>query len=150
MAGVGRHTLPVLMESFDKIVFLGKDSLLIVPVLYSFAVALSKLAIINLFLRIFTVGPARIVTWAIGVIIVLQTIACVFATIFQCTPIHLLWSATDRGNCLHTKALFQYASIPNVATDLAMLILPMPTIWKLKTTAQIKIGVTITLLTASM
>jgi hypothetical protein len=149
-AGVGRHTLAVAIEDVHKVKALGIDSLLVAPILYTFAICLSKFAILNLFLRIFTMGVARKLTYAIYLTVILQTIAFIFATIFQCSPISLLWTATTRGNCINTQALFMYSSIPNIITDLVMLVLPLPTIWKLKAATHVKVGVTLTLLTASV
>ncbi|TVY82375.1 hypothetical protein LSUE1_G004903 [Lachnellula suecica] len=148
--GVGHHTLVTAMNDPGKFVFLSKASLLVTPILYIFAVNLSKGAIIQMFLRIFTVGPARQVTQVVGVLLILQTIAIFFTIIFQCKPVSLLWTATERGTCIDTQKFFAYTSIPNIITDLAILVLPMPTIWNLKATLQLKIGITITLLTASI
>jgi len=149
-AGVGRHTLAVVIEDVHKVKALGIDSLLVAPILYTLAIFLSKSAILNLFLHIFTMGVARKLTYAVYLTVILQTIAFIFAAIFQCSPISLLWTTTTRGNCINTQALFMYSSIPNIITDLVMLVLPLPTIWNLKAATHVKVGVTLTLLTASV
>jgi len=148
--GVGHHTLYTAETDPGKFVFLSQASLLITPSLYIFAVNLSKGAIIQMFRRIFTVGPARQVAFVVGILLILQTIAIFFTIVFQCKPVSLLWTKTERGSCIDTQKFFAYTSIPNIATDLAILILPMPTIWNLKATVRLKIGITITLLTASV
>ncbi|KAF4632946.1 hypothetical protein G7Y89_g5178 [Cudoniella acicularis] len=148
--GVGHHTLVTALDDPGKFVFLSKASLLITPILYICAVNLSKGAIVQLFLRIFTLGWTRHVAHLIGVILIAQTIAIVFTVIFQCKPVSLIWTTAERGSCIDTQEFFAYTSIPNVITDFAMLVLPLPTIWNMKATVQLKIGVTITLLTASI
>ncbi|CAG8952790.1 hypothetical protein HYFRA_00009035 [Hymenoscyphus fraxineus] len=148
--GVGHHTLVVAQKSPEKFPFLGSTALIIGPALYIFAVNLSKGAILQMFLRIFTVGWARRLTKVVGVILILQTVVIFFTLIFQCKPISLIWKSLERNSCIDIGKFFAYASIPNIATDLAMLILPMPTIWNLKATVQLKLCITLTILTASI
>ncbi|KAF7949127.1 hypothetical protein EAE96_008296 [Botrytis aclada] len=148
--GVGHHSLVTLREDPSKFIFLSEVSLLVAPILYVFAVNLSKLAIVAMFLRIFTIGWARQVTKCVGVLLIIQAFALFFTIVFQCKPVHLLWTRIDnRDTCLDIKAFFAYASIPNIITDLVLLLTPLPTIWNLKATLQLKIGVTVTLFTAS-
>jgi hypothetical protein len=46
--------------------------------------------------------------------------------------------------------MFRYGSIPNIVTDVMMLILPMPLIWSLHVSPKVKIGLLVTFLLGSM
>ena len=58
-------------------------------------------------------------------------------TIFQCTPVSGFWdrfSPTHPTNSkcgVNVNQFFEGNSIPNILTDAAILILPMPFVWKL-------------------
>jgi hypothetical protein len=148
-SSAGRHTLVVLQDDWGKVVFMGKNALLMMPIAYALAVAFSKGAILNLFLRLFHFGTTRVIAYVVAGIIVVHTIVTVFVAIFQCHPIHQLWTEIVRTDCINTQLFFEYTSLPNIITDLVMLIIPLPEIWRLNTTTRMKVGVTITLLTAS-
>lgn len=96
-AGVGHHTLRIALNHPEYFTFLSQVSLLIAPILYIFAVNLSKGAILQLFLRIFTVGWARKGTYVVGVLLILQSTALFFAVIFQCKPVSAIWTK-DQGS----------------------------------------------------
>ncbi|TAQ90945.1 hypothetical protein B7494_g685 [Chlorociboria aeruginascens] len=149
-AGVGRHTLVIAMESPKKLSFMGKNALIISPILWQSAINVAKGAILQLYLRIFTSKTTRYLTYAVGAILIMQGIAYLFVSIFQCNPISLVWTSIVRNTCIDTKTFWVYNSVPSFLTDVAILVLPFPTIWKLKTTTHIKIGLTMTFLTASI
>lgn len=150
LSGAGRHTLPVLREDPKKIEFMGKNALLMLPIAYIISVALSKGVILQLYLRIFKFGYTRWVSYAVGVIVAIHAIIVIFITIFQCKPISALWKEIVRTNCVNTQVFFEYSSFPNFITDIIMLVTPLPEIWRLNTSKNMKLGVTITFLTASV
>lgn len=52
--------------------------------------------------------------------------------IFTCKPVEAQWNiAIEGAECLDTKKVYLGASIPNVITDILLLILPVPYVWKL-------------------
>ena len=46
--------------------------------------------------------------------------------------------------------MYKYWSVPNIVTDVVMLILPMPVIWRLKISRAQKAGLTVTFLLGSV
>ena len=77
--------------------------------------------------------------------------ANVVAGLTICTPLDYLWDKSiARGHCINVAAFYRYAPMPNIFTDLAMLLLPLPLIWRLQTSRSTKIGLTFTFLTGSM
>ncbi len=71
-------------------------------------------------------------------------ISIFFTTIFQCSPVAYAWnkSVSDHGKCINVVAYFRWISLPNILTDLVMLVLPLPLLWKLHTSLGQKIGLT--------
>ncbi|KAF2242501.1 hypothetical protein BU26DRAFT_570585 [Trematosphaeria pertusa] len=150
LAGIGQHTLAAFMHAKDM-KFLGQIGLIIVPVLYAAANTTSKAIILRLFLRIFTTpGLTRWTTYLVLAVITLHATVATFLLIFQCSPIAATWDTLVRGKCLDTAALFKWSCLPNVITDLVMLVLPMPKIWTLKASWRMKFGITLMLLLATI
>lgn len=148
--GVGHHTIVTPKNAPAKFRFLSLEAHLIIPVLYILSVNLSKGAIVQMFLRILKTGWARHATIAVGVILILQTIAILLTIIFQCQPLSTVWTTLKRDSCIDIQSFFAYSSIPNIVTDIAILVLPLPSIWNMNASVQLKFGITITLLTGSM
>jgi len=132
-----------------SLALMGKFGLLIVPIFYALSAALSKEAILCFFLRVFLPGPARTITYITGVVVALHSLIYILFTLLECRPISLLWALRRDGCTIDINATFRWWSVPNVITDIVMFILPMPTVWTLKTSIQIKIGITITFVIAS-
>ena len=57
-------------------------------------------------------------------------------TVFEidlCTPREKIWNPLlDTGHCFDLYATFQTTGVFNVISDFAILILPMPSVWKLQ------------------
>jgi hypothetical protein len=146
---VGKHTIVTFMKGYD-IHWASLNGLILVPVLYTLAMVISKCLILHLFLSIFTLGIERIITQAIAVIVIVHGTIGIFMLIFQCHPVSDTWKTIDRPNCLNTQDLFKYNCLPVVITDVMMLILPLHKIWTLKASKRLKMGVSFMLLLATM
>ena len=139
-AGVGQHLPAVLAASPATLMTWGKVifSLLM---LYSNAVAFPKLSILALYLRIFTEKPYRITAWILAILISTTALAVSLTAVFQCSPIAYAWNKTiPGGTCINVALFYVYCSIPNVITDVAILLLPIPMIFKLHTSRGQKFG----------
>lgn len=67
-----------------------------------------------------------------------------FLEIFACTPISKAWDPLiTTGHCINTLALNVAASIINFISNLAILILPQLSIWKLQMDTRRKIQVSV-------
>jgi hypothetical protein len=74
------------------------------------------------------------------VVVVLYGIATTFATTFQCTPVSRAWDKTIPGTCINITAFWYANAGYSIATDVIILILPMPVIWGLRLRKAQKIG----------
>lgn len=140
IAGVGQHLPAVLAANPATLLTWGKIIYALL-IIYSLAVAFPKLSILALYLRIFTEKPYRISTWVVAAIISGTAIAVSLVGFFQCSPVPLAWDKSiEGGTCIDVALFYVYCSVPNVLTDVAMLLLPIPMILKLHTNQSQKIG----------
>lgn len=116
--------------------------------LYGAAVALSKGAILLLYLRVFTKANRKftMAAYVIGFVVAVTGIATTIGSIFQCTPIARNWDNNRMGTCIDKAEFARFTAIPNVITGFAMLILPLPMVWQLNVTIQQKVALTATFL----
>lgn len=144
---VGHHMTTKTSDASLKA--LGQIGLLLVPMLYTLSITLSKGAILCFFLRIFKLGPARIITYLTAAAIIIHGLIAILFMLLQCQPISLLWAPSHEDCSVDINAVFRGNAIPNVATDVVMLLLPIREVWKLRTSIQIKVGITFTFLVAT-
>lgn len=147
LGGLGRHIEVVTPE---EVVSFTKSKLALIY-LYIAAVTLPKLAILSLYLRLFQDKAYRYAAFAIGgILIVCLLIAWVLSTII-CIPFAFNWDTTIEGaKCLNKGLMYVMMSLPNIGTDFAIFILPLPIIWNLQMSRNQKIGLVITFATGSM
>ncbi|KAG9231117.1 hypothetical protein BJ875DRAFT_129805 [Amylocarpus encephaloides] len=147
LGGLGHHIetiTPAQSVSFTK----SKIALLY---MYIPSVVLPKLAILCLYLRLFKTPFYQHAAYAIGAILVVSMIvAWVLASVI-CVPFAYNWDESiEGGRCLNKGLLYALMSIPNIGTDVAIFVLPLPVVWKLKMGRAQKIGLTITFVTGSL
>lgn len=101
-------------------------------IIYSVVIVTIKWSILAFYQRIF---PHRWFQWAllgIAVFMGAWMFTTVFAISFQCIPIEFNWDTKiPGGHCINIGQLALVTSILNVLTDVAILILPLPLVWKL-------------------
>jgi hypothetical protein len=122
--------------------------LYVCQVLYAFAIALTKIAIISSYLRFIQDRAFRTAMYVISVIIAglwvtgkaataSQSIAYaysslgLFVTIFQCRPVSGAWNFTIDRKCIDYISYLYASSAVNVATDILLCVLPLPHLWRL-------------------
>jgi hypothetical protein len=146
--GVGHHLYYVFKQ--QRIQWI-KSAYLVIASLYIVSVSLPKLAIIYIYLQIFMDRLSRLCCWATVFVLVVGPATGVFLIAFQCTPVGYLWNKTiPGGHCIDQALFFRYGSLPNIITDVVMLILPIPLIWTLRASVKVKIGLLLTFLVGSM
>ncbi|KAF7860817.1 hypothetical protein EAF04_008335 [Stromatinia cepivora] len=149
--GIGYHAIwlktnhPLALVTFAKLQ-------IVMVILYSASVTFPKLSMLGLYLRIF-VGKRELVTAYITMGIVSASfLALILCALLQCAPLAYLWDKAGHpdGHCFDTGAFWRYGSLPNLITDLAMLVLPLPCIWRLKLSQKDKVGLLFTFITGSI
>jgi hypothetical protein len=121
------------------------------PIVYGFASTLPKLAIINIYYDIFSnVRWARWTLVALTLTVLANIVAYILAALCNCRPIAATWDKSIDGQCGDRRMVYSMTSLPNIVTDLAIILIPIPIISKLKMSRRVKLGVLATFLTGSV
>ena len=118
-------------------------------IVYGLSIALSKGAILLLYIRVFTTCKKAftVTAYVVGSVIIATGIANTFVAILQCSPQSFAWDKSIKGGtCIDEMAWARYMAIPNVVTGAVMLLMPMPIVWSLHVSLAAKIALTATFL----
>ena len=149
LGGVGHHAAAFKADSPIHVQYAKLTVTFIY--LYFIAVTVPKISILSLYLRIFPQKPYRIACYALAGVLMGCLLGNVIATSLICVRVKALWdTSTGEGHCFHQNAYFRYSTLPNILTDIYMLILPLPVIWRMSLSKRDKIGLTITFGTGSV
>ncbi|KAL5051939.1 hypothetical protein BDW71DRAFT_212992 [Aspergillus fruticulosus] len=100
--------------------------------MYNASLLFTKISLLLQYLRIFPSYKFRIICYVVmGVVIAYSTWAIVSGFV-NCVPVAKFWDRELPGHCLSFEALWFFNASMNIATDLTLLILPMPLITQLQ------------------
>lgn len=149
-AGVGYHLKYLEENDPTKLLQWGKY-LLAIATLYFFDVNLPKLAILVLYRRLFPMPTVRMIIYVLAAILVGASIANTATSLAACKPFEANYNPTlPKAKCINKESFFIWTSIPNIVTDVVMLVLPLPIVWNLHNTRRIKAALTFTFLVGSL
>lgn len=91
-----------------------------------------KLTLLFFYYRIFS-PQTTVKYFIIGGIVFVACIntALFFATVFECSPVALLWDSSLSGHCINSEVLPYISGAVSSATDIFVLILPIRLLWSL-------------------
>ncbi|KAK4677472.1 hypothetical protein QC764_405080 [Podospora pseudoanserina] len=138
-AGMGIHADKVPMEN---IVLMAKF-LVVAEILYAFNLVFTKMAILFMYYRIFRFPYFKKMAWGISAFIIAWVITITFLFIFICVPVEKLWYPHLPGRCINQVGTWIANAISTIVSDIAILVLPIPQVWKLQLRQSEKIGVTV-------
>ena len=101
-----------------------------VPI-YNASLTCTKVSILLQYLRFFVTKTARRACWAVMAIVGSYGLVALFGTCFMCVPVSYFWNKTISGHCMNAMAFWFTNAAMNIATDLTILILPMPVLYNL-------------------
>ena len=109
--------------------------------MYKMAMFFVKLSFLLQYLRIFPTKKTRIALW-ISLAVVVALGACnIITSIFICRPIQMFWeSFADARYCFDIYQLWTVNASINLATDLLIIILPIPGIKRLMLPLRQRLG----------
>lgn len=101
-----------------------------------------KLSMLFLLHRIFPTKAMRYASFVTGTVLSAYTLVQIVFVIMHCIPFTALWDPTVPAHCINVDEAILVCGAFNFATDLAILIMPMPELWKLKITRKQKLQIT--------
>ncbi|KAF2439273.1 hypothetical protein P171DRAFT_422933 [Karstenula rhodostoma CBS 690.94] len=121
-----------------------------VEIIYMASITFPKIALVTLYLRIFLGRITRALAWIIIGVLVMFFISGLILALALCRPYAFKWNKTINGTCGDILAGYRWISIPSIITDVFILIIPIPTIWKLQLNKLKKTGIFITFLVGGL
>lgn len=101
--------------------------------LWVLSLSFTKFSILFLYLRLFPVDSVRWAGWITIVIIAAWTVATILAACLICRPIQSNWDQTiENATCGDQVLSFTVTGVINLVTDVAVLVIPMPSLYKLQ------------------
>lgn len=105
-------------------------------------ITLPKVALLILYLKVFADRKVIIATWVVMGFLIGLWFSSVVALFAICQPFAYNWNKSIQGgHCGNFMAAYKYISIPNIASDVAILLLPIPSLWSLNMSRWKKVGV---------
>lgn len=144
--GLGQHIGQVGKE--DEVRYL--IILYILQLFWNTTLPAIKVSILLFYRRLFPVRRLLIASSVIGAIVTAWYIAIQITAIFQCLPIHYYWRRVGQGHCIQTTNFYIILASLNLATDVAVLILPIPFIWHLQVRKSKKLSLSVIFLLGSL
>jgi hypothetical protein len=90
-----------------------------------------KCSILMLYKRIFQSERPQKVLIALAVFIISWALTALFCGIFLCYSIELNWDPTVKGRCIDYGKVTIVIGILNIFADFAILVFPLPIVWRL-------------------
>jgi len=106
------------------------------------AYAFTRYSILALYLRVFTGRSIRLLSYFMIAFITAQWISFALASTLQCNPVSHYWDKTISGVCVDINKFNRSFTPVNVSADTIILLLPLPSIWRLKLSRTRKVGIT--------
>ncbi|KAF2649252.1 hypothetical protein K491DRAFT_553090, partial [Lophiostoma macrostomum CBS 122681] len=133
IGGAGYHIVQYSQDQIERYL----QMIMANYALYSASITLSKLAILLFLHCVF--GRERwlmIGTWIIGCLVIAYFFLALGFLIFACNPVRGAWNPWIQSKCINSKAFWIGMAAFNIVLDLALLVLPQMTLWKLQLSRQ--------------
>lgn len=116
---------PKVAETYYKLIAAAE-------LIYGFSITLPRLAIIYTYLKIFDKKWVRRLTHFTGDFMISNLITIIILYFLSCHPIRTKWDINTPGGRCNTTQAYIYVGIPNIMSDIIIILLPIPTIIELR------------------
>jgi energy-converting hydrogenase Eha subunit A len=126
---------PSTISTFSK-------TILATAIIYIPCLAFAKLALLMLYYRLLSTMRGWVYTiYVVAFIISGYSIALALALIFACRPIQKSWEPSITwGSCINRPGIYLATAVTNTFSDLALIVIPVRVIWRLRMRLVQKIG----------
>ncbi|KEQ95627.1 hypothetical protein AUEXF2481DRAFT_88450 [Aureobasidium subglaciale EXF-2481] len=127
--GLGRHLWDVSAADFSP-TFL--EVWTFAAMIYSVSMLLIKMSILMLYRRLFPINNFKYLWWVCAFCTVGYGLGALFSSLFACVPVRANWDLNiEPTRCINKKAFYIGNGVMNIFTDLLILCLPIPIVWRL-------------------
>ena len=103
---------------------------------------MTRLSILLLYRRVFITSRFRMAVNILIVYVSMLGIVSFLLPTLRCIPVNYNWNKTIKGHCVNPDIMFKTLSSFSVITDVVMLILPLPIVWRLQISKRRKFALT--------
>lgn len=125
--GLGLHVDQIDMSTASTMFTLFYMSVWI----YNIALSMTKISILLQYIRLFVTSSVRIVCWIVLAATIVFGFWSVLGNIFLCKPVAYWWDKSLDGHCMDERAVWLSNSIVNMATDIIIVLIPLPVVFTL-------------------
>lgn len=113
-------------------------------IVFTWNLCLTKVSILFMYYRVFDLSrSARVYAVGIGAFVVLWSAMSTCLFILTCNPIQKMWNPNVSGRCISLVGRWIASSVSTVLTDLAIIFLPMPQVFRMSLSKMGKLAVTL-------
>ncbi|KAK8075603.1 hypothetical protein PG997_010266 [Apiospora hydei] len=145
--GMGYHMSEIMAvpEAGPDSVTLLMKLVTVVVIFWSLSLGLTKLSILALYTKIFSIGSFVLITQACAVFVVLWSAVLFIGAFTICTPVEYNWDKfAVVGTCGDIRMLWAVTGGLNIFSDLVVMLLPMQYLYGLSLQLYKKIGLMVT------
>ena len=121
-----------------------------ISLVYASAITSIKISILLFYRRLFDVQLFKLITAVIGGVCIAWWLAVCLVGVFECNPIYGIWDSSAQSTCIDAPHYYIGVAVPNIITDITILVLPVRMVWRLQTSLGQKIALSLTFLTGSL
>jgi hypothetical protein len=100
--------------------------------MYNASLAFTKFSILFQYLRIFPTRSFRLTCYVMMAVVATYSSWAIVSGYVNCVPVAKFWNHDLPGSCLSFEAVWFFNASMNIATDLTLLLMPMPLLIKLQ------------------
>ncbi|KAI9804374.1 MAG: hypothetical protein M1826_004870 [Phylliscum demangeonii] len=106
-----------------------------------FALLAAKISILLLYRRINPNANFRRAVHLVMAFCVAYSVAAIATVIFQCSPRRRYWIKALPGSCINTLTFYKISGTINMLSDIAIFLLPLPMVWKVRLPRRQKLAI---------
>ncbi|PWY78367.1 integral membrane protein [Aspergillus heteromorphus CBS 117.55] len=125
--GIGSHITMIPKKNLTVYFQIGWSNSFV----YTCCIAFIKLSILCVYKRLFTAPRMTRAANIVSVIVILWAVSVSLAGVFNCVPVQKFWDRAVEGSCMDTVSYYYGQQIPNILTDMVLLVMPMRSVWSL-------------------
>lgn len=137
--GVGR---PFLSLTPTEQTFFLKDTV-VAPLLWLNTMTLIKLSVLHFYIELFPQRVFKNVVYVVAVLVTGMWVGFLLTTFLMCRPFAKSWNSALPGTCGNLHAFWVASCVLSLLLDGAVVFLPMPILWRLKTTLKNRLSLTL-------
>lgn len=118
--------------------------------LYAICCCLAKASLLCFYYRLSALTWLKRTSLGLNIIQIAYSTALVLALFFACQPLSKVFSATvTEGSCINRTSVYICIAALNIASDVVLLIMPIPVVWALQMPRMQRVGVLVVFLLGS-